>query len=38
MKVVSSDFLAKNLKRSYFAKDIPSYGKAYQKALTYANA
>ena len=38
MKVGSSDFFAKNLKRLYFAKDNPNYGKAHHKALTCANA
>ena len=31
MKVGSSDFFAKNIKRSYFAKETHSYGKAYYK-------
>ena len=37
-KVGSFYFFAKNLKRSYFAQDIPNYGKAYHKALTNPNA
>ena len=31
-------FCRKLEKRLYFAKEIPKYGKAYDKALTYANA
>ena len=38
MKVGSSGFFAKNLKRPNFAKDTPNYGKAYPKAFTHANA
>ena len=38
MKVGSSNFFAKNLKIPYFAKDTHDCGKAYHKALTYANA
>ena len=37
-KVGSFYFFAENLKRPYFAQDIPNYGKAYHKALTNANA
>ena len=38
MKIASSNFFAKNLEKPYFPKDTPNYGKAYHKALTYANA
>ena len=38
MKVSSSDFYVKNLKKQYFTKDTPDYRNAYHKALTYANA
>ena len=38
MKVGSSDFFAKNLKRPYFAMNTQNYGKAYHKTLTYASA
>ena len=38
MKVGSSDFFAKNLKRPYLAKDTLNYGKARHKGLTYAHA
>ena len=37
MKFGASDFFAKHFERLSFAKGTTNYGKAYHKALKYAN-